>query len=1079
MKSGGIIGFVCAAIAIAASCSVTSAFAQVRQFDVPSADAGKSLLEFARQARIEIIAPGDELHGVTTPPIKGTYDTFAALDLMLKGTDLKVRRSAGGIVTISLLDAKTHNEGNVMSPKNSVSVAALLLSAASLFGTAPAHAQSAGSASAGSAQGDATTIETVVVTGSRVITDIAASPTPLTVVSADQLAANTPNDIPTALNKLPVFAGSHSPTTTDNASSNHVANVIALRNFGAQRTLVLLDGARVTPSNADGTVDIDVLPQMLMSRVDVVTGGASAVYGSDAVTGVVNFVLDKHFTGIKGNMNAGISNYGDAASYQIGLAAGTDLFGGRGHIEGSLRHYHFDPVKQAARPYGRSDYVATGSGSATNPYVNTPNGRLNAFSFGGKITCAGTAANPCAANGQQFVSNGLIGPFNPGTATGTGNLSSGGDGTFYSVSSLAAMVNTDEAFGRFSYDLNDTTSAYVQVTAANAYDYHTHSPNYIQTGTVPNTFYKNNPFLSPAAQALLAGGTANTFQLAEFINDQGGLGFVSRGLDLHMSVTAGLEGTLFEKYNWNLFYTHGESHQKEDDPHNQNNAKMYAAEDAVLNSSGNPVCNVSTTSSASLYPGCVPMNPFGPTALTHDQYNYFTQDTNFVITYLMDDMGGSVSGDVVDLPAGPVKAALSSEYRELSYGVVSNAPPGFVNCTGLRLCNTATSQWQGNVSASQTATTENVLEFAAEADVPLLKDLPLVQKLSANLAGRYTDYSVSGPVETWKVGLDYQVNSDIRFRATTSIDIRAPTLNDLYSPLQINHAGFVDIHTGNVSQIALTETQGNANLVPEVARTDTAGVVLTPEAIPGLTASIDYYRIALKNAIGGIGGGSTDIQNLCENSGGTSPYCSLYVRPLPFSDHSIANYPSAVLTEQLNTALNRTEGWDVEIDYGFQMADLWETLPGSTTLRVLLNDQPFNDSVAYPGAPVLVTPVPKARITSFVGYTIGDWTFNLEDRWLSSFPRTTNPGVVFYQQPRGASLNYVDLNVDRKFALDDGAVVDAYFSVQNIANKTPPIEPTNVSTPGLNPGGVGSTNGNAYGFDEIGRYFTVGVRFAM
>jgi outer membrane receptor protein involved in Fe transport len=536
---------------------------------------------------------------------------------------------------------------------------------------------------------------------------------------------------------------------------------------------------------------------------------------------------------------------------------------------------------------------------------------------------------------------------------------------------------------------------------------------------------------------------------------------------------------LFDKYDWDVFYTHGESHQKEDDPRNQNNAKMYAAQDAVLNGAGNPVCYVSTTGNAGLYPGCVPMNPFGPTALTRDQYDYFTQDTNFIATYIMDDMGASIAGTVFDLPAGPLKAALSTEYREVSYGVVSNAPPGFVDCTGLRLCNSSTSLWQGNVAANQATQSENVLEFAAEADIPLLKDLPLVQSLSANVAGRYTDYSVSGAVNTWKVGLDYHVNDDVRFRATTSIDIRAPTLNDLFSPLQLNHAGFNDLHTGNITQIALTQTQGNPNLTPEVARTYTAGIVLTPSFIPGLTASVDYYKITLKNAIGSIGGSSIDIQHLCEDSGGVSQYCSLYVRPLPFSDHSPANYPTAVITQQLNTALNRTEGWDIEVDYGFEMADVWDSLDGSTTLRVLVNEQPFNTRIAYPGAPATLFVAPKARITSFVDYALGAWTFSLEDRWLSSFPRSSRPGVIFYTKPRGEELNYVDVNINRTFTLGDGVVMNGYFSVQNLFNKTPPVEPTNTATPGLFTAGIGTGGGNVYGFDQVGRYFTIGARFAL
>ncbi len=152
------------------------------------------------------------------------------------------------------------------------------------------------------------------------------------------------------MNKLPDFIGGSTPRTQNNGSTNNSGNTLNLRNLGVSRTLVLLDGQRVAPSNQNGTVNVDALPQMLMSRVDVVTGGASAVYGSDAVAGVVNFILDKNFTGFKYDMNAGISKYGDAAEEKIGFAWGTDLFGGRGHYEMAARVFQQDAAPIAARP---------------------------------------------------------------------------------------------------------------------------------------------------------------------------------------------------------------------------------------------------------------------------------------------------------------------------------------------------------------------------------------------------------------------------------------------------------------------------------------------------------------------------------------------------------------------------------------------------------------------------------------------------------------------------------------------------------------------------------------------------------
>ena len=192
----------------------------------------------------------------------------------------------------------------------------------------------AASASVGAAdqKGANDDLEEITITGSRVISDDTKSPTPITSVEVDEIAKTTPSDLADALNKLPEIMGGRTPRNQGNASSNNGGNVIALRNFGAARTLVLMDGHRVPSSNQDGTVNIDILPEMLVSKVDIVTGGASAIYGSDAVAGVVNYVLNKNFTGFKFKMDTGISKYGDGEEGQIAFAWGTNLFDGKGHF---------------------------------------------------------------------------------------------------------------------------------------------------------------------------------------------------------------------------------------------------------------------------------------------------------------------------------------------------------------------------------------------------------------------------------------------------------------------------------------------------------------------------------------------------------------------------------------------------------------------------------------------------------------------------------------------------------------------------------------------------------------------------
>jgi outer membrane receptor protein involved in Fe transport len=415
------------------------------------------------------------------------------------------------------------------------------------------------------------------------------------------------------------------------------------------------------------------------------------------------------------------------------------------------------------------------------------------------------------------------------------------------------------------------------------------------------------------------------------------------------------------------------------------------------------------------------------------------------------------------------------------YDVNANQPSStFVDCTGLRLCNPALPSFSQPVVQPVNAD-QNVWEAALEAQVPVLKDLPLIQAFDLNLAGRYTDYSVSGAVQTWKVGFNWNVVDSLRFRGTTSIDIRAPTLDDLFKPATLLQNVFNgDLHipdpTGQQAFVSYTTTyasQGNPNLKPEVSRTYTVGAVWTPDSVPGLTVSLDYFRIHMANAIGSIGPSST-IQTLCENSGGTSIYCANYERPLPFSDHSTQNLVTRLYTFNLNTASTGTEGWDFETNYGWQMSDLLEGWQGSWTARLLTTYQPvINKSVLFPGAPWTRTPSPSTRISAMLNYTLTDWTIGVQDTWVSGFSQVAGPvtpSLNNWVDSHVRSWNQVDLNLSRNFVLD-GADMSGYFVVQNLFNAQPDYVPN---------GTIGQwypVFSSGYAVQSpMGRYFTIGIR---
>lgn len=958
--------------------------------------------------------------------------------------------------------------------KSTVSVIALLTS---LF-SYPACAQPASGQSGGGQGAQALAVESVVVTGSRVISDIANSPTPLTVVTTEQLLKTTPSNVADALNKLPIFQGSATQRNAGNAGGNGGGNFLNLRRFGAQRTLVLLDGMRYTPSNANGSVDVGSLPSMLISRVDVVTGGASAVYGSDAITGVVNFILDKNFEGVKYEANGALSDYGDGASYKVGVAAGTSLFGGRGHIEGSLQYYRADGVYKRDRPNGAANWASYGLGTAASPFTNIQQGRLNTSSFGGKIICS----TNCSVNGQQFIRDGVIGPFNAGVIpVAGGSVSVGGDGVYVHNTHAIPVQKNVEAFGRFSYEVNESTNFWIQGSATQASVFNWFFPSQIDVGRQTTRYFKNNPFLDATAQAQLgnngtfntSGPNDNTFQMLKWLDNTVGRG--TNSVTRNLTLSTGLNGTLLGKYSWDFHYTHGESRDSITGVNNGNNQFQRAQSDVAVEN-GQVKCWNNTAAAIAqfgdLYPGCVPLNPFGPTSITDPAFKYWSRNTNAALTNSLDDIAGSITGDLFELPAGPVRIALSGEMRWLGYDIKSNASPtARVDCTGLRLCGNPATQtlWDNNVIAAVSAR-QNVWEFALEGNIPVIRDVPLVQSFDVNLAGRYTNYSVSGSVQTWKVGLDWHVNDDVRFRGTTSVDIRAPTLNDLFQPSTSSSTGYFDLLTNFAGSGTQNITQGNPLLVPEVARTYTAGVVFTPSWFPGLTASVDFYNINLRNAIGQINGTNTQVQALCNNSGGTSPFCALYQRPISATNATPANYPTAVFSQNLNAAFTATEGVDYEIDYNFKLADIEESLPGLVNLRGLLNISPKINSVQFPGANRTYTTNPKGYATLMADYTLGNW--NVGVLW-HYFGEATKNGLAvnpqIYAIPRVASFNTTDITITKNITFENDSTAQLYLSVQNIANNNPPVTTGSSGNPGF---GIPVIQGE----DFMGRYFTIGIR---
>jgi outer membrane receptor protein involved in Fe transport len=957
-----------------------------------------------------------------------------------------------------------------------VSIALLL---AGVSGVALASTASAQTAAAQGGQAAGQQVTEVVVTGSRVITNGNNSPTPVTVVPVDEVLRMQPTTVAEALNTLPVFSGSrgqlsnpNSGTASQNGGGNSAGNFLNLRNMGAVRTLILFDGHRVPSTNVSGVVDVDMIPQQLLQRVDVVTGGASAVYGSDAVTGVVNFVTDRNFNGFKANAQYGVTQIGDDRSYNFGFAAGRGLLDGRAHLEVSYEFRNDDGIPwRSSRDPSHKVWSVQGAGTAANPYYLVAGARASNTSFGGLILCPNninSVAN-CASTplgGQTFNSNGVLSPFQHGAVSGTNNIEIGGDGIWYDTS-MKASARSHQAFGRLDYDFTDKVHGYVEAAFNDKLNgvYTT----WINLNNL--TFSATDPYLAAAYQTQL-GGTGKTFRMIKSLFDAPRNRVTAT--ERQVFVNAGLEGQFGDNYKWDLGFIHSTA-QLVQSNNNINNGKLYAALDAVKDSAGNIVCSVAVTNPG-LYPGCVPLNPFGPTSDSPDAVAYFWNRTSFTAHTQMDDASGSLGGAPFSTWAGPVNVAVSGEWRKISYNGVSDAlPTDLLSCTGLRFNCTATSTTWNSTVANRSTVSQTVSEGALEADAPLLRDKPFVQSLNLNGAVRYTSYSTSGNYTTWKVGVDWHVNDQVRLRGTRSRDIRAPTLDDLYSPTSSNVGNFPDNLVNVTATNVTTVSGGNPNLTAEQGDTWTGGAVFKPSFLPGFSLALDYFNIKVTNAILQLLAMNATFQKACYDSGGSSPYCSLQVRPLGFTNTSLANIPTTVYNRQINIAEQDTNGVDIEANYATRIFDR----PGS--IRLLTTYQP---QILYlqPTVPTLnqagaafgtngIQAAPVWRNTVFLRYSpFENFNIDAETRWRTSLRLSGDPTHVI-SSGRIPPATFTNLRLAYQFKGELGQT-EVFLNISNLFDAEAP--PAGFYG---GQGGPGQQTPYVTYDDPLGRAFTFGVRF--
>jgi outer membrane receptor protein involved in Fe transport len=684
----------------------------------------------------------------------------------------------------------------------------------------------------------------IVVTGTRIVRDGYDAPTPTTVLGADLIESKAPTTIIDALTSLPAFKNNATAQTAGVGQAGTGGQSFAnLRGLGANRTLVLLDGQRFVPSTSIATVDIGVLPSALLQRVDVVTGGASAAYGSDAVAGVVNFVLDNRFTGIKGAIETGITSYIDNHTFKASLTGGIS-FADRGHFMLSGEHVWAEGVFPNARP--DTEYPA--ATLFTNPNYTPTNGeprRLilpyvyrNTVALGGVIL-----GGPLA--GTEFGPRGVTFQQPQGTYVGTttqvlpGRFPDQSWGDSLAFSALPQEKAT--GYARLSWDVTDTLTAYTTgIIATNKPGPFYSSPaNTLITGAF--VIRPDNAFLPENVRQQMLDLGLDTIRVGR-ISEDFGASLVSRTNDTYRAVI-GIQGELGGGWSIDAYGQYGKNNNVFEIERNVIRANLPLAVDAVDQglattgvANGNIVCRSSLTNPGN---GCIPLNIFGPFGtrefvFTPPAGGYIFGTSRAELELEQKVAALSISGEPFSTWAGPVSLALGAEYREES---ADQEVDPLSQASGYGL---------GNPKAL--AGSLDVKEAFAEVVAPLASDRPWLQTLDVNGAVRYTDYSTSGSVVTWKVGANWAPSDDIRFRATRSRDIRAPNILELFSSRVQSTAGVLDPFT-NSSPIFQSFSLGNPNLDPETADTTAVGVVVQPSFVPGLQFSVDYYDISVADAI--------------------------------------------------------------------------------------------------------------------------------------------------------------------------------------------------------------------------------------
>ena len=1040
-----------------------------------------------------------------------------------------------------------------MKLQNQLKLAAAPVVIALAMTSMPAFAQDTG--------GDAEAEEAgtpIIVTGTRIRQPNLESASPVTVVTAAEVTQTGTTRVEDLVNSLPQVFAAQGSNVSNGATG---AATVNLRGLGSERTLVLVNGRRLLPGDpSTSAADLNAIPAAMIERIDVLTGGASSVYGADAVSGVVNFVMDTDFEGFKIDANYGVYNHNNrnrdaytvpldargfgypngtvtnGGTFDATLAFGSSFDDGRGRVSAYVGYRKVNAVRQDSR-----DYSACALSGRTKAQVDA-NGQL--------YTCGGSATSP---QGTLFAFD----SDDPRTSSFTSLTYQFGPNrtllpgfTAYNFAPLNYFQRPDERYtaGVFAdYEISEALHPYMEFMFMDDRTVAQIAPS----GNFGNTLSINcdNPLLGAGQRAVIcdtenllvspAPGDAffvvgnaaaeNAARTARnigepllgltpfnFIDPTTGTTY-NRGFaqilrrnvegggrqdDLqHVSYRAviGTRGEISPAWSYDMYYQYGRTNYSQTYLNDFSVNRLGRALDVVTGPNGTPVCRSALDGTD---PNCVPWDIFSPGSVApSDAAAAYLATPGFsrgIVSQQVASayLSGSLGEYGLKMPWSDdgISAVFGAEYRKERLEFVSDVAFQTGDLAG-----------QGAPTLPVSGSF-NVTEFFTEIELPIVRD-GFLRDFTVKGGYRYSDYSTGTSTDTYKIEAELAPTADIRFRGGYNRAVRAPTVQDLFAPQRVALDGATDPCAGfaitaadvgclaqglSIGQVVAANPAaqyngligGNPNLLPEVADTYTVGVVLTPGFIPGLVASVDYFDIAVKGAIGGIG--ADTIVGICTDT--ADPFfCSLVNRD---ASGSLWRSSGGFVTNLgQNIGGVSTKGVDINVNYTTEIGDVGRLSLNfvGTYLDSLVTDNgvganPTYDCVGLYGN-VCGSPNPKWRHQARVSFDLPNgmgaslrWrhfdgvTLDAVDPNPNLFDGSNTgpaPGGVARPGLAGfGSINYFDLAL----TWDVGDNYKFRLGANNLLDKAPP-------TTGSQACPAGPCNGNTFAqvYDALGRYLYAGV----